>query len=50
MVKTAVRVPQRDLDLMYLAAERAGISQSEFLRRAIVETAARMLTPETPTK
>ena len=40
-VITTVRISQRDLNLVYLAARREGISQSQFVREAVVEKAQR---------
>jgi uncharacterized protein (DUF1778 family) len=42
-VVTTVRLLARDRDLMYLAASREGVSQSEFLRVAVRERAERVL-------
>jgi hypothetical protein len=43
MRTTTVRMPTRDLEVLYLAAKREGISQSEFFRSAVREKAARVL-------
>jgi uncharacterized protein (DUF1778 family) len=40
-VSTTVRISPRDRDLVYLAARREGISQSQFVRAAVVEKAQR---------
>ena len=40
-VSTSVRISPRVLDLLYLAAKREGISQSQFVRLAVVEKAER---------
>jgi hypothetical protein len=37
MVSTSVRITPAERDLVYLACRRAGISQSEFVRVAILE-------------
>ncbi len=42
MRQTTVRIPARDLDVLYLAARREGLSQSEFLRVALREKAERV--------
>ena len=41
MVSTSVRITPAERDLVYLAARREGISQSEFVRLAVVEKAER---------
>ena len=46
MLATTVRLPKRELDVLYLAAGRLGISQSDFLRAAVREKAARVLVEE----
>jgi predicted HicB family RNase H-like nuclease len=40
---TSVRLPARDHELVFLAARREEISQSEFIRRALRERAERVL-------
>jgi uncharacterized protein (DUF1778 family) len=41
MVSTSVRITPAERDLVYLAARREGISQSQFVRDAVVEKAER---------
>jgi uncharacterized protein (DUF1778 family) len=41
MVSTSVRITPAERDLVYLAARREGISQSQFVRDAVVEKAQR---------
>ena len=41
MVSTSVRITTAERDLVYLAARREGISQSQFVRDAVVEKAQR---------
>jgi uncharacterized protein (DUF1778 family) len=43
MEQTSVRVPTADKELLYVAARREGVSQSEFLRLAIRERSRRVL-------
>ena len=43
MVLSSFRLPLKDLDLTRRAAVREGVSQSKFLRRAILERAAKFL-------
>jgi Ribbon-helix-helix protein, copG family len=43
MLRTSVFVPSRDRELVFLAAKRAGQSQSEFIRTALRERAVRVL-------
>jgi hypothetical protein len=41
---TSIRLLEADVEPMYLAASREGISRSEFVRRALRERVARVLT------
>jgi uncharacterized protein (DUF1778 family) len=43
MQNMTVRILPRDLDLLYEAAKREGVSQSQFLRDAVRERAQRTL-------
>ena len=47
LVTTSVRLDKRERDLMYLAALREGISQSDFLRASVRERAERIIQQET---
>jgi len=47
LLATAVRLYPEDRELMYLAAEREGLSQSEFLRAAIRSHATHVLAENT---
>jgi hypothetical protein len=40
---TSVRLPERDRELIFLAALRVGLSQSELIRRALRTYAERVL-------
>ena len=44
----ALRLAQRDRDVLFLAASREDVTQSEFVRRAIHERAVRVLAAEQP--
>jgi uncharacterized protein (DUF1778 family) len=44
-----VRLERRDRELLFLAASREEISQSDFLRRALRERAERVLRSESAT-
>jgi len=46
LLATAVRLYAEDRELVYLAAEREGLSQSAFLRVAIRQHATRVLAEE----
>jgi len=43
MLATTVRLPRAELDALYLAAGRLGVSQSDFLRAAVREKAAKVI-------
>jgi Ribbon-helix-helix protein, copG family len=43
MERTSVQLPRDVLELTYLAAQRLGLSQSEFLRQSVREAALRIL-------
>jgi uncharacterized protein (DUF1778 family) len=40
-VSTTVRISPRERDLVYLAARQQGVSQSQFVREAVIEKAQR---------
>ena len=48
MVSSTWRIPSRDRELLYLASKHQGVSQSESIRDAIRERAARVLADERP--